>query len=550
MVELWHLTIAAQIDRMIANTSASACTDEFYEERIYITCDNVNAATIGPAIDTIIDVIYLNMLLVAICIDDLHVSLIQSFLLTEIGSPYRVILQLNHVHFSDDDEMINNWYRGKHHLAELRMLIPQLKAIHTHAFNGTAFEILALIEMKIQNGAVHLHRNAFKDAEYLTHFRLVSHGVTMTAGLFDRQAVMMTMIAIDPWPNNINLNQMFAGDVYRNLAKLDVRNVEAPQTLFRLLAAANFTQFRRLKYLSLLECGIELIAPHAFDTIAHELVLLDLQRNPIKHINIDMFRRMFESKIPATLDVGIKYTLICTCEIVETMVLVCPILPIKYKDCIKCKKNAHLNVERCPVRRNIVLSKFRIGRSIKMMMSIIRIRMAVSENAISFETEFSSKVRVILVNWRADRSRRCIDRTSKTSYKCVYFRKRIDRLDLIAIDEMRHAEFILVTAIPILWRFGARPMHSMTVRCTTTIDISMCALIMFYACVAGFVFGFVGKLCSVLVQRTIATTEDKDESPYEYDSFEQIEMNVIEVIDYDDYGYFEQRSNAVLNDYI
>lgn len=365
-----------------------------------------------------------------------------------------------------DDEMADGWYNGSHPLAELTIITDRLYAIHNDAFSGRAFSLLAILKMIVGHGSLGIEQHAFRGLKFLTQLLLKAMHLDFPIGTFVAFCVPIWIIQCDDWPSDVNLNDMFASELYRQLKALEVKNVRMPQTKFRLLHATNFTTFRRLQSLYLINCGIETINERTFDTIGRTLTVIILKSNRIKVITLDTFRRIFESKFLPNLRIDDNLEqFVCTCELIEMDIMQCPFRLDATRMCVKCvPAETGFVGSACGIYRDVNLKAFHVPVEIKHFLRTIVMRLSVQNTSILLRTNFTSHSRMLLVDLDAMRGMDCNGRSAGSHFKCLKLDKFVDRLDFGDIDEIRQTRFLSITAIPILHRFGARPMHTMTVR--------------------------------------------------------------------------------------
>lgn len=407
-----------------------------------------------------------------------------------------------HVYFENmqwlNDQMSSNWYTGHCSMDFLRIRTNQLDVIHANAFKSPAFSRLGTLGIGIHGGRLRLNKGAFNGLDLIKTLIIeVKYMGYMPAALYHPFYVTLSIIRHVGWSNTINLNDMFADQIYRHLGLIEIYDVEMPQTVFRKLTEANFTAFRRLEALSLVNCGIESIDEHAFDYIGRTLLYINLDRNWIKFISVAMFRLAFESHSMVVLSFSNnKLVLPCTCAMIELNVMQCPIVLNSNSLCVDCVMpgpDAGFAISAC--RRDIDFSKFCINRNMGVM-RVIGFRLGVIGDTVLLDTNFTSKFRLIFAD--LTNGTKCMQRASNQSAKCFIMDKSVIHLDLREIKELRQAEFISITAIPILVEFGARPMHLITVRhvlgAERGIRISEMELFLMaaWACALSSISGFVG----------------------------------------------------------
>lgn len=367
---------------------------------------------------------------------------------------------------------------------------------------------------------------------------------------------MMTSIDCHAWPSNVNLNEMFGNGDFRTLLFMLIRNVAKPQTKFRYLAAANFSTFRRLEQLALINCGIEVIEEGVLDAMAGTLYFIDLRGNRLKYVDINMFRSVFESGLEVAMCMSANRLLICTCQTVELDVMIHPILSIFLEMGISCRSPQGFDPASCALHREVPFAKFHTYDKDEFAMRIIRIRMTVADDAIAIETNFRSDIRVIAVSLEAKLERKCSVIVKQPSYTCVFVRKPNDILDLNEIRKgLRDSGFVLITAIPILYRFGARPMHSMTMRCDAVAEKLHHSLIMMtlVAYLLGIIVGFGGGICIAMIKYRMKPNDLNQidaSGAHLSEAYGQIELNIIEPYEDVNYEPFAPRERAVSNGYI
>lgn len=462
--------------------------------------------------------------------------------------------QFNEIKFINNT-MTKNWYNGRFDLYGLSIRTEQLDTIHASAFDQPAFHSLWYLFIRIERGAVYICDKAFQGIEKLQtiHFdaRLVDN---LPRGLFNPFAGTICRISFLAWPNNMNLNEMFAGGPNRLLKLLDIRHVRMPQTLFQLLAADNFTSFRRLTELVLYNCGIEVIEEHAFYAIGRTLTYIHLGANRLKHFNIAMFRSIFETKRLATFEVyNFKFYLYCTCALVELDVMLCPLRKKRGKMCLECMaSDEKFRASNCGVLHELKIAGFCVSLTAKRIVRTIYVRMAYADQTISVDTNFSSIFRMIAVDLHAMEQHRCTARVSKRNFKCVKADRPMDRLDLIELSDAGRAELMLIAAIPILHAFGARPVHVVTVRQPPSDEFWLRGGWIWI--VLGAVSGLVAGSIFIAIQGPTDQTEAHEVDYSEIQMRENdIELNVLaqhNVFDQEYYYQAYRTPEAFPNDYI
>lgn len=372
-----------------------------------------------------------------------------------------------------EDRIPSYWYEAKYMIHSLSMIIDRLETIHANAFDSKSFANLGELHIQVDHGTVKIHAGAFDGkCELMYKIKFIATRVILPNGIFNSRSNSMSVIAFDTWPdNNNNLNELFAGsEAFRVLVILEISNVELPQKSFRLLHASNFSSFRRLKKLHLENCGIEAIDVHAFNAVGRTLVWLNLERNWIQTIDIEVFRIFFETKLWIVFRIGyMREQLLCTCRLFELDLMQHP-FGDTIEMSIDCLAPEGFDPSLCGIGRIINPAAFCPEWTISDAIRIVNVRITFVEDSIRIETNFTSKLRVLLMQMNDAYSTKCRDKHFEAKFICLNINKFIDELELNEIDEIRHAEFVSVTTIPILFGHGAKPVHAITVRREAVID--------------------------------------------------------------------------------
>lgn len=477
-----------------------------------------------------------------------------------------IVAHLNGIQFVND-EMACDWYTGEWALDWLLISTDRLAAIHANAFDDPAFLSLTVLELNVKSGLLIVHSGAFDRLQYLRSIEFDAESIYLTAGLFARAYVNLKLVQTTAWPNDINLNDMFATEIYRHLAWLHIENVALPQRHFRYLHWSNFSAFRRLHELYLINCGIEVIDEHAFDYIGHSLKYLSLRKNSIKIINVDMFRRMYETKLGCEIRITNNYVkLTSACRLIEVEIMLCPFERHSAGLCNECEALDYFYHNPCYLHRSVDAAKFGLREDIEVWLRVIDVRMAYANEFVAIHTNFTSKIRVLFVNGDAVHamSPKCsYERALKMNVKCFSMAIASSRLhlDMSRIEEIRSSQFISITVIPILHRFGARPMHLMTIRQqhighwlrdNIILILFTTALITF-----GMLLGLGGALWATFIWYRYTGSEsdqieaNENEQSFDvefYDPYASDENGI--PIEYEYYDPIERNPYALPNDYI
>lgn len=99
-------------------------------------------------------------------------------------------------------------------------------------------------------------------------------------------------------------------------------------------------------------------------------------------------------------------------------------------------------------------------------MRFVSVGMTIVDHTFIMLTNFTSPIRVLLVNMAAmmATSGACMQRTTGMHHSCIKANRSMTRFKLLEMAEIHDAEFITITVIPILHGHGAKPMHLITVR--------------------------------------------------------------------------------------
>lgn len=421
-----------------------------------------------------------------------------------------IMVRMDGIRFADG-QMANAWYTGRLSINFLTIRTDRLHTIQSNAFDDLAFHTLTYLMLLIHGGMLTICDGALDGTKFLTWFHVdVPVVSTIPLGLFDEQATLMWAIKYTAWPNHINLNGMFAGQIYRSLKWLQIQNVRLPQTRFRYLHMSNFTAFRRLQFLIMTNCGIEVIDEHAFSYIGRSLEVINLNDNWIKMFNVQMFRTAFETKQSLLLTIDSSRARIqCTCDLLEMLVMQCP-----HSDdwCTVCDRSDGFQDASCGVYRMVQIAKYDNRSANDAFMRVVSIRMAYDGVSVAIHTNFTSGIRVLLVNGDAmlANAGECTERVTKMNFKCFRMGKNIRRLELGSIDEIRYAKMVSITVIPILYQFAARPMHSMTVRQSIErpiwIDELELVILCIISCILSASVGFVATIGAARIAFLVKTS--------------------------------------------
>lgn len=420
--------------------------------------------------------------------------------------------------------MTRNWYNGNQVLDRLSIRSDGLYSIRANAFNETALRKLAVLKIHVANEICEIVDGAFNALDSLKKLLIISKGLDLVRGVFDPIASTIHEIYVQPWPGNVNLNEMFGNEKYRLLNVLHIHAVDQLYKKFSLLAAANFTSFTRLRELTLIDCSIQVIDRHAFDVVARTLRLIDLNGNCIKTLNVEMFRIFLEIQLGGILIMhwAEDYPE-STCDLVALDVFIMPFVIDDTTMYFEYKNPEGFLSASCGLYRNFSPLKFNSDVDPSWIMRFIDIRMAHKDDSILMVTNFTSKMRMLFVNFDTLASTTCHERRSGIDFLCLNVNNSIERLNLSDIDMMRSIELISVTIIPLVSRFGARPMHSMTVKRNIVYECNMFP-VLFGAILLGIAVGFctvigvqlIRGIVSILQAATLNANATDDTAPYEY----------------------------------
>lgn len=490
--------------------------------------------------------------------------------MSDVGKmEYLILVSLSEIEFVND-EMTSDWYRSGYTVHWLEISAMRLKAIHANAFKHHAFKYLLLLCIDIKNGPVVVHDGAFNGFETFRVLNISAQSVWLPAGVMDVIFQSLREVHLNGWPSEINLKEMFGNVRYRIVILLYIRNVVEPQTKFRLLAADNFTSFRTLNYIYFINCGIEVIHERTFDVVGRTLSEIFLMQNRIKTINLEMFRNFFETKFDALMQLKdtVGY-LICSCSLVDLDLMMNPFGLFATEIQSYCMTFDEFDEAACAIYRHSNVSKYH-AVSERTILRLIGLHMAYTDGLVVIKTNFTSRIRMLLVDLGTMGRGDCVQCISGARYKCLTVNKYTGALDLSVLVEIRDAEFISITAIPILYNFGARPMHSMTISKRAAgeqrhewLEWIIIALVAMCSIGTGLIFGIAACIYGQCIRaqfKSPATDQgnghDGDFSFDHCDYYNQIEFNVAQIQmpkddDYDYYGEQNQRfQKASPNEYM
>lgn len=443
-----------------------------------------------------------------------HICIFQPQMDKRHGIRAYVLLRFTSIRFVDD-ELGRLWYVGKCCVPWLQIRTDRLRTIHAGAFNRISFHCTRKMELYLNQGVLTIREGVFDSLEKLQTLRIVGR-LTVPIPIA-AMALRIKRITFVGLPNH-SLADLFAAATYRRVVRVHISNVQWPQTQFRQLVAADFAAFRQLTTVILNYCGITVIEEQAFDYVGRTLTTVDLRGNRIKALTVDMFRRMYESHRSESVVFQVENEFsdfVCTCQFVELVIMQCPFQTKKPGNCLECTLIANFHTKACDVYRNVPLPTMCINWNEDTRLRIVQVRLTHENGAILLDTRFSSKMRVIFVNFDAMAGRKCAARATKMNFKCLRIDRSTDYLELNEIEEVRGARLISITVIPILFEFGARATHTITVRSKMVAPERWPVLEMLILCAAivlGIGIGFGGGTCwHMSMQRreksTLAATE-------------------------------------------
>lgn len=354
-------------------------------------------------------------------------------------------------------EMTTDWYNGQQIIGWLTIQTDHLHSIEANAFAHRAFQELLSLIINITKGSLEIHDAAFNGLSSIGKLQVQANQLLMPLQLFDFAIDTVRHILCKVWPNDINLNEMFANQRFRRLSTIFIDRLAWPQDKFRILDASNFTAMPRLEKLILNDCGLIAIDEHAFDVVGRTLNTVLLENNRIKAITVDMFRLLFETKWLAVVDIRSNTPSMCTCKTMDVEL-------IQYTATtdtrLGCRRTSFVNS--CGRYQKLVTQKLCVqAPAHQSNLRFVQIRMTRLNAAILLRTHFSSKFRLLFIDSQRMRAK-CNDRAMSQNFKCFVVSNMLNRFDLIDIGKIAAAEFVLITAIPMLYRFGACPFHLIT----------------------------------------------------------------------------------------
>lgn len=469
--------------------------------------------------------------------------------------------------------MSSDWYNGKHGLYMLGIYVSRLRQIHDNAFDEPAFENLFHFAAYVEHGPVKFNDGAFRGLKNLETIQFDAEILeSLPIGLFKPISLPLRIIRFHVWPCEQNIGDMFADDAFAMLKVLDIRDVRYPQKKFRTLTASNFSSFQQLFHLVLNNCGVEFIDKRTFHSIGRTLKLLHLGENWIKMVTLEMFRTIFESNRMIKFVVySRKAPLTCTCAMLEFDIMAYPFATQPKVFCFMCTPPSDgFHLTSCNVHRDVDVERFCVKWRAKAFMRIINLRVSQGNGTLAIQSNFTSRVRVVLTKLFVMRLGKCAERTSSDNWYCLTINNSTDNLRLEGLDPKQGAEFELITVIPILSQFGARPMHFITVRHPPAMvdwisDHGM--WIAFFWSILGLIIGvlagciwmpFVKKeldICSVSdpPETNVNGLPSEWENDYSEIHVTEVELHTFASNDDHDQVYYEQYDrtpDAVPNDYI
>lgn len=312
-------------------------------------------------------------------------------------SPIELLLDFTGVQFPNG-RISPGWYAGQYPFLYLKLEDCHIETIEMDAFEEQIFENLWRFIIRDHNVVtINIIDGALNGLTRLRNL-VIFDSLNVRPGIFHPLQKSLTQLEIWLWFGQIGISETFANGYYPSLRSLSIRCNGMQGTKFQCLHSDNFTTMKYLRILSVGHCGVEYIDEHAFYAIANSLEYVSFDRNPIKYINIRMFRRIFETKTNALLRIGRSQEIpYCTCDLIETDTMVCPSRTTN-ESCLECTllaDNDSFDVPACGIRRIIAYPSVCIAVE-SAYFPVINFRIWLENQSIRFQTNFSSTFRVWL----------------------------------------------------------------------------------------------------------------------------------------------------------
>lgn len=243
------------------------------------------------------------------------------------------------------------WYKDKAMVKKLKFVKTEFKFIDTDAFNQRQFLNLIELEFKYNSiMSIEFKVGALKGLKKLKTFILNTIG-----------EVILNYTFLELVVDNLEqllLNSLGSSNLFNLIGSLNLRKVRSlvltKITTYRVITQNTITNMDNLKYLKISACSIEAISNDAFDRIGNKLTALDLTKNNLKTLPINLFDHLHGLNL--TFEMFLGNPIECTCDILY--------LDSKFQNVFHniCEAERNSNqIENCPGKDALIP----VGRSIE-----------------------------------------------------------------------------------------------------------------------------------------------------------------------------------------
>lgn len=191
-----------------------------------------------------------------------------------------------------------NWYAGQKSITHLLIESESLKIIKPYAFSSEAF--LKLVRLTFLMDSCIKYTPAMWAGLYNLRTLIVGDSHIFVTEAADY--LLMLKRNLHTFVSNfgytekdVNFNCLFGTGGLYNLHYVNIRFIRPQHDYRKILAADNFTAFRVIEGLQIVDCGIETILENAFQYIGETLIKLNLSRNKITAIFPTIFNVFFDT---------------------------------------------------------------------------------------------------------------------------------------------------------------------------------------------------------------------------------------------------------------
>lgn len=238
-----------------------------------------------------------------------------------------------------------NWYTGHHKVDALFLSDCNFQIIHSDAFTSPALTDIYQLFICYNQPILHFDKQAFRQLSNLqalhVHFTAIS---VLEPNMFYAMRKTLTTFTYLEHGDTLSLSDIFAEIRMSRLYLVSIQTCsdQAPCKISKSLSCGTFAGLAIIRLLKLINCGIEFIGSGTFDFIGETLVALDLYKNRIKTVPVDLFFVFIDNHHPEKTLTVINDNTTCDCHFYEasnmTLIGIDPDLMIKncWSDFFNC----------------------------------------------------------------------------------------------------------------------------------------------------------------------------------------------------------------------